>query len=115
MKISCQLGTLFKVISVNLNFFNRLSLLTLNFLLASDWLMKIFFVQKVYKAGKKFNPHLSSKLEVLKAIEDACNVLPRGNVKINCVVMKGFNMPYDSLGFLRAQYGCGFLSVTYSY
>ncbi len=29
--------------------------------------------------------------KVLKAIEDACAVLPRGHVKINCVVMKGFN------------------------
>jgi len=28
---------------------------------------------------------------VLKAIEDACNILPKGNVKINCVVMNGFN------------------------
>jgi len=28
---------------------------------------------------------------VLKAIEDACHALPKGNVKINCVVMKGFN------------------------
>jgi molybdenum cofactor biosynthesis enzyme MoaA len=28
---------------------------------------------------------------VLKAIENACSVLPKGNVKINCVVMKGFN------------------------
>ena len=29
--------------------------------------------------------------KVLKAIEDACEMLPKGNVKINCVVMKGFN------------------------
>lgn len=29
--------------------------------------------------------------KVLKAIEDACAVLPNGNVKINCVVMNGFN------------------------
>lgn len=28
---------------------------------------------------------------VLRAIEDACAMLPQGNVKINCVVMKGFN------------------------
>ncbi len=28
---------------------------------------------------------------VLKAIENACDALPKGNVKINCVVMKGFN------------------------
>lgn len=29
--------------------------------------------------------------KVLKSIEDACEMLPKGNVKINCVVMKGFN------------------------
>jgi len=29
--------------------------------------------------------------QVLKAIEDSCRTLPLGNVKINCVVMKGFN------------------------
>jgi molybdenum cofactor biosynthesis protein A len=29
--------------------------------------------------------------QVLKAIEDASHLLPQGNVKINCVVMKGFN------------------------
>lgn len=29
--------------------------------------------------------------KVLKAIEDTCAVLPKGHVKINCVVMKGFN------------------------
>jgi molybdenum cofactor biosynthesis enzyme MoaA len=28
---------------------------------------------------------------VLKAIEDSCDMLPKGNVKINCVVMNGFN------------------------
>jgi molybdenum cofactor biosynthesis protein A len=28
---------------------------------------------------------------VLKAIEDAVELLPEGNVKVNCVVMKGFN------------------------
>jgi len=29
--------------------------------------------------------------QVLKAIKDSCIALPRGNVKLNCVVMKGFN------------------------
>jgi len=29
--------------------------------------------------------------QVMKAIEDACAQLPKGNVKVNCVVMKGFN------------------------
>lgn len=29
--------------------------------------------------------------QVLRSIEDACAMLPKGNVKINCVVMKGFN------------------------
>mmetsp|Transcript_8295 Transcript_8295/g.15628 ORF Transcript_8295/g.15628 Transcript_8295/m.15628 type:complete len:490 (-) Transcript_8295:65-1534(-) len=29
--------------------------------------------------------------QVLRSIEDACAMLPEGNVKINCVVMKGFN------------------------
>jgi len=28
---------------------------------------------------------------VLRAIEDSCEALPQGNVKVNCVVMKGFN------------------------
>ena len=31
--------------------------MTLNFFLPSDWLMKIFFVQKVYNGRKKFKPH----------------------------------------------------------
>lgn len=29
--------------------------------------------------------------QVMKAIENACYHLPKGNVKVNCVVMKGFN------------------------
>lgn len=29
--------------------------------------------------------------QVLKSVEDACAMLPEGNVKINCVIMKGFN------------------------
>jgi len=29
--------------------------------------------------------------QVLKAIQDSCKALPQGNVKLNCVVMKGFN------------------------
>jgi len=29
--------------------------------------------------------------QVLKAIKDSCDALPIGNVKLNCVVMKGFN------------------------
>jgi molybdenum cofactor biosynthesis enzyme MoaA len=29
--------------------------------------------------------------QVLKAIKDASKILPKGNVKVNCVVMKGFN------------------------